>query len=119
MDATTVRIALIAGIAIAALMHGVTIASGFGLIFVSWWAIPVHLGSVWFAGNMARNRRRNPNIGHALGVWLGVLGPLVALGLDQRSEADEDAQGIELKIIMIAIPAGAAGLAIVSWAIIS
>ena len=91
------------------------IASGFGLLFVSWWAIPVHLGSVWFAGNMARNRRRNPNIGHALGVWLGVLGPLIVLGLDQRTESDEHSQGIALKIPMFAIPAGAVGFAIVAW----
>ena len=81
-----------AGMVVAALGHGAIIASLVGAALVSWWALPIHLLCVWFTGNMAGNKGRNRNIGHALGMWLGVLGPLVALALDSTKD-DFDQQG--------------------------
>ena len=71
--------------AVAALGHGALVASVVGAILVSSWAIPLQLLCVWFAGNIAGNRGRNRNIGHALGMWLGVLGLFLALGLDSTN----------------------------------
>ena len=87
------RLLLGAGMVVASLGHGAIIGTVVGAVIVSWWAIPLHLLCVWFTGNMVGNRGRNRNIGHALGLWLGVLGLLVALGVDSKKD-DLDQQWI-------------------------
>ena len=88
-----IRLLLGAGMVVASLGHGAIIGTVVGAVIVSWWAIPLHLLCVWFTGNMVGNRGRNRNIGHALGLWLGVLGLLVALGVDSKKD-DLDQQWI-------------------------
>ena len=113
-DGTTV--ALAAGMLVAMVMHGAFIASVFLLLLVTWWAIPVHMVSVWFAGNIARNRGRNPNIGHALGMWLGVIGVIVALGLSNRGD-DETQQSLSLAVVIGVTIAGSVVVAVGWWII--
>ena len=36
-----------AGMVVASLLHGATIASVVFALFISWWAIPIHLLCVW------------------------------------------------------------------------
>ncbi|MCY4456133.1 MAG: hypothetical protein OXC56_07460 [Chloroflexi bacterium] len=111
-DGTT--LALAGGILAAVLGHGAMIASVFLLLFVTWWALPIHLICVWFAGNIARNRGRNPNLGHALGVWLGLFGPIIALGLSSR-EDDEANQSMSLAVVISAIIIGSVAAAAGWW----
>ena len=105
MDARTpntsgTTLVLGAGMVVAALGHGAIIASLVGAALVSWWALPIHLLCVWFTGNMAGNKGRNRNIGHALGMWLGVLGVLVALALDSTKD-DFDQQALTTTRVLV------------------
>ena len=69
------RLLLAVGMLAAAVSHRAIIATVVGAFLVTWRALPVHLVCVWFAGNVARNKGRDPDIGHALGVWFSILGP--------------------------------------------
>ena len=89
-----------AGMVVASLLHGAMIASVVFALFISWWAIPIHLLCVWFTGNMAGNKGRNRNIGHALGLWLGVLGVLLALALDSTKD-DSDQQALTTTRVLV------------------
>ena len=89
-----------AGMVVASLLHGAMIASVVFALFISWWAIPIHLLCVWFTGNMAGNKGRNRNIGHALGLWLGVLGVLLALALDSTQD-DSDQQALTTTRVLV------------------
>ena len=105
MDARTpntsgTTLVLGAGMVVASLLHGAMIASVVFALFISWWAIPIHLLCVWFTGNMAGNKGRNRNIGHALGMWLGVLGVLVALALDSTKD-DFDQQALTTTRVLV------------------
>ena len=111
-DGTTV--ALAGGMLVAIVMHGAFIASIFLILLVTWWAFPIHMLCVWFAGNIAGNKGRNPNIGHALGMWLGVVGVIVALGLSNR-EQDEAHQAWPLATVIGATIAGAIVVAVGWW----
>ena len=90
--------------------HEAIIATPGGLVLVTWWALPLHLGCVWFAGSVARGKGRDPNIGHALGSWFGVLGPVVALRL-ANSDRFETHEPLRLSGIIAAFVVGSAVVA--------
>ena len=106
-----------AGMVVAALGHGAIITLLVGAALVSWWALPIHLLCVWFTGNMAGNKGRNRNIGHALGMWLGVLGPLVALALDSTKD-DFDQQGITTTRVLVFTILGIIAVSIGGYAVL-
>ena len=106
-----------AGMVVASLGHGAIIASLVFAFFISWWAIPLHLLCVWFTGNMAGNKGRNRNIGHALGLWLGVLGVLLALALDSTKD-DSDQQALTTTRVLVFTILGIVAVSIGGWIVL-
>lgn len=107
MRADRTRTALGAGVLVAAVSHGAIAATLAGAALVTWWALPLHLACVWLAGSIARSKGRDPNIGHAAGIWLVVIGPVLALRLAD-SDRFETHQPVRLPAIVAAVVAGAA-----------
>ncbi len=117
MRADGPTVGLAAGLAAAGLVQGLMISTVVGAVTVSWWVIPLHLAVVWLAGKVARGRGRNPNLGHALAAWFGVLGPLLTLGVNRRSGGDVTRQKISLGAAFALVPSIAVTVAFAWWAL--
>ena len=101
------HVALAVAVLVAAVSHGAIITTPVGVVLVTWWELPLHLGCVWLAGNVARGKGRDPNIVHALGAWFGVLGPVMALRLAD-SDRFETHEPFRLSGIIAAVVVGSA-----------